>query len=210
MMLAKSSPRTQSNNRTDRLTRSGRDRSNNERTRPVDTFPRRIAESRPEIVRTDSTGIVETAAQILEMGLLSLKGYQELTDLGPDESLQTFAEIMVRQRSAQCRELAKILAEHSAVHENSNSACEELRLEWVRALWNLDQGQVFAGIEGIEAAEEILEDAYLNAAALYGRCPIAAVFCRHATNVCGARQRLDGTFEDSLTDEHDELLVSAN
>jgi hypothetical protein len=165
---------------------------------------------RHDVVRTDSTGIVETAAQILQMNLLSLKGYQELADVAPDESIQTFAEIMVRQRSAQCRELAKILADHAIPQEaTSNNSCEALRLAWVRALWALDQGEVFNGMEGVEQAEEILEDAYLNAAALYGRCPIAVVFCRHAMNVCGARQRLDDPSEEAVADDADVITAKA-
>jgi hypothetical protein len=163
-----------------------------------------------DIVRTDSTGIVETAAQILQMNLLSLKGYQELADVASDEAIQTFAEIMVRQRSAQCRELAKILADHSVPQDLTNTACESLRMQWVRALWALDQGQIFNGMEGVEQAEEMLEDAYLNAAALYGRCPIAVVFCRHAMNVCGARQRLEDPSAEALSDDADIVTARAN
>ncbi|MCC7422292.1 MAG: hypothetical protein IT428_18600 [Planctomycetaceae bacterium] len=205
MLSATSYARTTRARRNDHRNQPGRTES-----RRSNPFLHKPVARREDIVRTDSTGIVETAAQILQMNLLSLKGYQELADVAPDESIQTFAEIMVRQRSAQCRELAKILADHPVPQELENNACEELRLAWVRALWALDQGEIFNGMEGIEQAEEMLEDAYLNAAALYGRCPIAVVFCRHAMNVCGARQRLDDPTSEALAEDADIVTARAN
>lgn len=196
-----------------RITRTRRNDHRNQperiETRRSNPFTHESVARREDIVRTDSTGIVETAAQILQMNLLSLKGYQELADIAPDESIQTFAEIMVRQRGAQCRELAKILADHPAPQDSENNSCEALRLAWVRALWALDQGEVFNGMDGVELAEEMLEDAYLNAAALYGRCPIAVVFCRHAMNVCGARQRLEDPSAEALADDVDVVTARA-
>jgi hypothetical protein len=167
--------------------------------RNEERWPRRSASHRLRRPRhdglsqqADCSGIEETVEQLVQMNLCSLRGYQEIADTTNDPRVRDFADVMLRQRSAQFRELATGWTGLDVLADESDPAACEMGLHWARALWSIDQEEPRDGLEAIEEAEQLLEDAYLNAASLYPRCSITAVFNRHATNVCGARQRLEG------------------
>ncbi|MDB5385422.1 MAG: hypothetical protein JWM11_1068 [Planctomycetaceae bacterium] len=137
--------------------------------------------------------------ELLNLNQSSLQGYQELLKLTTDSGLRNFVEIMIRQRSVQCGELAEVLARFApdsinidradAALVDPNSA--DLRVLWLRAVWSYEQDQFGPFSEKIELAESRLEDAYLTAAEAVQHADIAELFLKHAMNVCGARQRLE-------------------
>ncbi len=129
------------------------------------------------------------ARRLFQMSLSSLSAYVEIADLATDNELRDFAEVMVRQRLAQCRALAA-LAPGATAPRTSRAVCP-LRLAWLRALWNLEQDDLVAFAESAERAESLLEDAFVEAADAVVDRAVADRLYELAINVCGARERFD-------------------
>jgi hypothetical protein len=146
------------------------------------------------------TGIEEAVEQLVHMNLASLRGYQEVADVTTNPHIRDFAQVMLSQRSAQCRELMEGWSGLLVAPDQDDPAANDLSLLWVRALWNLDQDESGNSLEMIAEAEQLLEEAYLKAAALYEPCPIATLFRQHATSICGALQRLEVGLELGAAD----------
>lgn len=137
--------------------------------------------------------------ELLNLNQASLNGYRELLNVTTNPELRNFIEVMLRQRQAQCSELAQQLGRFSpeslkidhadAALVDPNSS--DLRVLWLRAVWCYEQEQFGSCGEKLELAESQLEDAYLAGAEAVQHADIAALFLNHAMNVCGARQRLE-------------------
>ncbi len=127
--------------------------------------------------------------KLFQMNLSSLSGYVEAADLATDLELRDFAQVMIRQRMAQCRSLL-MLAPNAANPATSRAVCP-LRLAWLRALWSLEQDDFVSFAQSAERAESLLEEAFVEAADAVVDRSIAARFYELAINVCGARERFD-------------------
>jgi hypothetical protein len=137
--------------------------------------------------------------ELLNLNQSSLKGYRELLKLSDNSDLRNFLEVMIRQRTAQCHELAEMLARFApesleidqadAALVDPNST--DLHVLWLRAVWSYEQERFSSFAEKMELAESKLEDAYLVAGEAVQHADIAELFAKHAINVCGARQRIE-------------------
>jgi len=129
--------------------------------------------------------------QLFLMNLCSVAGYREIADLTANAEVRTFADVVARQRRAQCRALAERYGWPSHTPYDAEPAAAELRIIWLRALWALEQGEYGTFAEGLETAESILEDACLRAAQAFRGSLIAGMFEEHAMSVCGVRECLE-------------------
>jgi hypothetical protein len=137
--------------------------------------------------------------ELLHLNQSSLNGYQELLKLATDPAFRNFLEVMIRQRSAQCAELSATLTKFDPAASNAHQEdaglidpnSSDLRVLWIRAVWNYEQEQFGPFAEKMELAESRLEDAYLAAAEAVQHSDVAGLFLSHAMDVCGARQRIE-------------------
>lgn len=127
--------------------------------------------------------------RLFQLNLSSLSAYTEIADLATDAELRDFAQVMIRQRLAQCRALSRI-AQPVPPPRTSETTCE-LRFAWLRALWSLEQDDMVAFSECAEHAESLLEDALVEAADAVVDQPVADLLYELAINVCGARERFE-------------------
>jgi len=143
---------------------------------------------------------VDVALQeLLNLNQSSLEGYQELLKVTTNSELRNFLEIVLRQRAAQNAELLDLLAQFNpdslTINEPDASlvdpSASELRVMWLRAVWNLEQEQFGRFADHVELAESMLEDAYLTAAETVQHADLSQVFLTHAMAICATRQRLE-------------------
>lgn len=127
--------------------------------------------------------------RLFQLNLSSLSAYAEIADLTTDPELRDFAEVMTRQRMAQCRALSRFVQHIPPA--GYNSAICPLRSAWLRALWSLEQNDRVAFAEAAEHAESLLEDAFVEAADATVEQPVADLLYELAINVCGARERIE-------------------
>lgn len=160
---------------------------------------------REELVQSGADAALH---QLFHMTLSSLRGYQEIAETASQVSLRTFIDVIVRQRSAQCRALARMsegLIPESMNFELSDEAAladpsaADLQIIWLRTVWTFEQAEFGRFIDNIEQAEMMLEDAFLSAADTFPDSDFAVIFQQHAINICGARQCLDDITGELLT-----------
>jgi hypothetical protein len=130
-------------------------------------------------------------SRLLRMSLYSLRGYLEMMDLSPNAEFKTFADVMIRQRYAQCRQLASFLEHfgYSAVESDRKNMA--LRVAWVRALAELDQGNLPRFTQHVASAEQLLEDACLETAMEISCDAVRDTLHEYAVNLYGAQERLE-------------------
>lgn len=164
---------------------------------------------REELVQSGADAALH---QLFHMTLSSLRGYQEIAAVTSQVSLRNFVEVIVRQRSAQCRALARMsegLIPESMNFEQSDDAAladpsaADLQIIWLRTVWTFEQNEFGRFIDNIELAEMMLEDAFLSAAETFPDSEFAVIFQQHAVNICGARQCLDDISGDLLASARD-------
>lgn len=148
----------------------------------------------------DDLGLSDAIRQLFQMTLASMQGYRELVQIADTAELRILAEVVVRQRAAQCEFLAQLSssvyrqlyqfgAKDSALTE---PAAAELQLVWLRAIWSIEQEEFGPFGEHLEQAEALLEDAFLCAASTFAAEPaLNGPFRQFALDICGARQRLE-------------------
>lgn len=137
--------------------------------------------------------------QLFHMTVASLRGYREIYRLTLNAELHTFVDVLVHQRAAQCRSLAQM--SHSLYRQLAllgpddeslaDPSAADLQITWLRAIWNFEQAEYGRFADNIEQAEAMLEDAFLGAANTFENAGVANLFRQYATNICGARQRLE-------------------
>jgi|GEM_PF-4997800 len=125
--------------------------------------------------------------QLLHMTLSSLSSYQEIVDLATNNHLQSFAEVMVRQRSAQYLDLQHHLEHIEIDPAEHDDALSELRCAWRLAVWNLEQDRHATFAQHAERAESLLEEAFLTAANAIHDAEWEHMLTDFAVMVCGAR-----------------------
>jgi hypothetical protein len=153
--------------------------------------PSTLVESRLFAYEDGSLPSDALLSRLLQMSLQSLRGYLEVVDLGRTDELTIFTDVIVRQRSAQCRQLAGFLDrfEYSSVCTDRETMA--LRTAWIRALAALDQGNEAVFARHVAVAEQVLQD-YCLAAAIEISCDFAHDILReYAINLSGALDRLD-------------------
>lgn len=156
------------------------------------------------------TGTDEVLRQLFHMTLSSLRGYQELAQLSARPELKTLVEVIARQRSAQCRALARmsdgLIPEWSNLEKSDDAAladpsAADLQIVWLRTIWNFEQDEFARFGENLDQAEMMLEDAFLNATEACLDSEFAVIFRQHAINICGARQCLEEVVGDHVSHE---------
>lgn len=152
---------------------------------------------------------VDVALQeLLNLNQTSLDGYHDLLKTTANPELRNLIETVLRQRTAQNAELLEMLSrfdpDTGKINESDAALVDpnasELRVMWVRAVWNLEQEHFGRFADQIELAESMLEDAYLTAAEAVQHADITNLFLQHAMSVCGARQRLEEISGDFASD----------
>ena len=130
-------------------------------------------------------------SRLLRMSLHSLRGYLEITGLCCDPVLVTFAEVMVRQRFAQCRQLASFVEHYGYSPDDDDREIMSVRVSWVRALSELDQNNLRRFAEHVAIAEQQLEDACLETAMEFSCDSMRGMLHEFAMNIYGAQERID-------------------
>lgn len=144
-------------------------------------------------------GLEDTIRQLFHMTLVSVRGYRELARLIADPQLHACVDVLIQQRVAQCRELARFSRSLQrqlpmlGVDDDSivDPAAADLQLVWLRTIWTLEQDEFGRFGDNIEQAESILEDAFLTAGNTFHTAGLGTMFRQFAMNICGARQRLE-------------------
>lgn len=159
--------------------------------------PRKFFQATTTRSHHEVPGLEDAVRQLFHMTLASLRGYREIAHLATDSDLLTCVDVLVHQRSAQCRALAQM--SHSLYaqlermgHEDelqADPSAADLQLVWLRTIWSFEQEEFGRYADNIEQAEAILEDAFLSAANAFRNTGVAAIFRQFAMNICGARQR---------------------
>jgi len=148
--------------------------------------------------------------QLFHMTLSSLRGYQELAQLTPRRELRSLLEVIACQRSAQCRDLARMsngrIPEWKNLEKSDDAAladpsATDLQIVWMRTIWNFEQGEFVRFGENLDQAELMLEDAFLNASEACAGSEFAEIFRQHAINICGVRQCLEEVVGDHVSSE---------
>lgn len=155
-------------------------------------------------VKTKVVTADEVIQELFHMTLASLRGYQELARLVREEPLQTFLDVMIRQRAARCQALAQLSPRTMRVPLDFNPDDEslahagafELRILWLRAIWSFEKAEFSRFGDHMEMAEIMLEDAYLTAAHTFSLSAVSGLYRGLALDVCGARQRLESLSAD--------------
>ncbi len=165
-------------------------------------------ERREELEPTVQTGADEVLQQLFHMTLSSLRGYQELAELTTRPELRSLLEVIARQRTAQCRDLARmsdgLIPEWINLKKSDDAAladpsAADLQIVWLRTIWNFEQDEFARFGENLDQAELMLEDAFLNAAETFLDTEYSVLFRQHAINVCGARQCLEDVVGDHVS-----------
>lgn len=117
-----------------------------------------------EIARGEPDETDLLLSQLTQLTLSSLSSYQEIVELATDAHLQAFAEVVLRQRSAQCQELLQQTPRWVDDPDEHKESLAAIRSAWRLAVWNLEQNHQAAFAECAERAESLLEEAYLLAA----------------------------------------------
>lgn len=118
----------------------------------------------------------------------SLSSYQEIASIARGCHLKSFAEVIVRQRSAQQQSLADLMGYLAATEEDDDAeSLAALRSLWRGAIWNLEEGHHGLFLEYAERAEALLEESYLLAAQTLAADPVAPEIRNYAVMICGAR-----------------------
>lgn len=130
--------------------------------------------------------------QLRHLTVSSLSSFEEIASATTDLHLSSFADVVVRQRTAHQHALfelvgCSLVAEDDADHESLAT----LRSLWRGAIWNLEQGYHGLFLEYAERAESVLEEAYLAAAQALGNDPIADEIRGYAIMVCGSRALIE-------------------
>jgi hypothetical protein len=129
----------------------------------------------------------------------SLSSFEEIASAATDLHLSSFADVLVRQRTAQQHALYEVLGYSSANDEDEfTESLSALRSLWRGAIWNLEQGHRGLFLEYAERAESLLEEAYLAAAQALGSDPLAKEIRDYAIMVCGSRALIE-ELADSMT-----------
>ncbi|MDB5342670.1 MAG: hypothetical protein JWP89_1047 [Schlesneria sp.] len=129
----------------------------------------------------------------------SLSSFEEIASATTDLHLSSFADVVVRQRTAQQHALYEVLGYSSANDEDEfTESLSALRSLWRGAIWNLEQGHRGLFLEYAERAESLLEEAYLSAAQALGDDPLASEIRDYAIMVCGSRALIE-ELADSVT-----------
>jgi len=142
---------------------------------------------------------VDVIEQLFYMHLVSLRGFQELSQMECPIPFRIFSDVMVRQRTAQCAALARLSPNTIRFPLNSNPVEEsladpsafELRTVWLRAIRSFEKEEFARFGDHVELAESMLEDSCLNAANTFRNSGVSVLFLEHAMNVFGARQRFE-------------------
>lgn len=122
----------------------------------------------------------------------SLSSFEEIASAETDLHLSSFADVIVRQRTAQQHALYEVLGYSSASDEDEFAgSLAALRSLWRAAIWNLEQGHRGLFLEYAERAESLLEEAYLSAAQSLGDDPLAGEIRDYAIMVCGSRALIE-------------------
>ncbi|MDB5339020.1 MAG: hypothetical protein JWN70_4639 [Planctomycetaceae bacterium] len=154
------------------------------------------------------SGADEVLLQLFHMTLSSLRGYQELADLTTRPELRSLLEVIARQRSAQCRSLARmsdgLIPEWINLEKSDDAAladpsAADLQIVWLRTIWNFEQEEFPRFGENLDQAELLLEDAFLNASETFLDSEFSVIFRQHAINICGARQCLEDVVGDHVS-----------
>lgn len=170
----------------------------------------------PEMVATPvdhekevvESGADELLQQLFYMTLSSVRGYQELSELTTRPELRSLLDVITRQRSAQCRSLARLSAglipEWIALEKSddvtlTDPSAVDLQIVWLRTIWNFEQDEFVRFGESLDQAELMLEDAFLNAAETFVDSEYSVIFRQHAINICGARQCLEDVVGDHVS-----------
>lgn len=128
--------------------------------------------------------------ELICMSVSSLSGYRELAELANHPRLRSFADVMVRQRTAQCEALWRMLSPDLDV--DGNRPCPVLsavRSQWRLAIWCFEQDRLAGFAECAERAESLLEEAILTVAHTMHDELRDQLLRSHAVMVCGARSR---------------------
>lgn len=127
----------------------------------------------------------------------SLSSYQEIASTTTDPHLKSFAEVVVRQRTAQQRSLYDLIGYLAANEDDEASeSLAALRSLWRGAIWNLQEGHYGLFLEYAERAEALLEESYLLAAKALANDPFAQEFRNYAVMICGARAVIEELADD--------------
>jgi hypothetical protein len=143
------------------------------------------------------------------LNVLSLIGYEEIAESSTDARLQSFADVILRQRSARQRALYKCTKEVIGTRSTGDAANRALlRSLWRLAIVSLQRRDFSTFSEYAQRAEAYLEEAYLAAAESLNDPGLAEELRDYALMIYGAR-----TFFEEFTDtlrhgaERDEQLA---
>lgn len=128
---------------------------------------------------------------LLHMLLSSIGSYQEIAQLTTDPTLQSFADVVIRQRSAQYQDLLLQSQQLQVDAEEDHESLAALRATWRLAIWNFEQEEFLAFIEMVEQAEALLEEAFLTAANVFHDEDWEKLMQGHAVTVSGVRSVWD-------------------
>lgn len=130
--------------------------------------------------------------QLRHLTVSSLSSFEEIASATTDLHLSSFADVVVRQRTAHQHALFELVGYSLAAEDDvDDESLATLRSLWRGAIWNLEQGHHGLFLEYAERAESVLEEAYLAAAQALGSDPIADEIRGYAIMVCGSRALIE-------------------
>lgn len=158
-----------------------------------------ISEAGLAVPQMDPEGRDRILNHLRHLTVSSLSSFEEIASAATDLHLSSFADVIVRQRTAQQHALYEVLGYSSASDEDEfTEGLASLRSLWRGAIWNLEQGHRGLFLEYAERAESLLEEAYLSAAQALGNDPLADEIRDYAIMVCGSRALIE-ELADSMT-----------
>jgi hypothetical protein len=126
--------------------------------------------------------------ELMQLTFSSLSSYHELAELAAEPALKSFAEVIVRQRSAQLEELRRLSASAWSLDRAApREALSALRSIWRLAIWYYEQDHQAEFAEYAERAESLLEEAFLAMAGRVTNEEWEPTLRSHAIAICGAR-----------------------
>jgi len=131
--------------------------------------------------------------RVRHLTVSSLSSFQEIASATSHLHLRSFAEVVVRQRTAQQHALYEELGYSVASDDDdaTGDAISALRSLWRGAIWSLEQRHHGLFLEYAERAEALLEEAFLEAAQALGDDPLASEIRGYAIMVCGSRALIE-------------------
>lgn len=130
--------------------------------------------------------------QLRHLTVSSLSSFEEIASATTDLHLSSFADVIVRQRTAHQHALFELVGYSLTAEDDvDDESLATLRSLWRGAIWNLEQGHHGLFLEYAERAESVLEEAYLAAAQALGSDPIADEIRGYAIMVCGSRALIE-------------------